>query len=242
MNTPDNRWQRLAAAARQIRDERDTAAPAGFATRVAAHAFARVEQPFSAILARFSWRALGFAALLALVSVWPPTTRLSLLSSPVRMTILLRTKSSKRLSTSPEPMDRSFLAGLFCGRSSSPGSSPAGSFSWRWPGKKQSGAVAKKRPAAVVVPLGPIVVRQMINQLDLNRDQRKAVSKVLLESGTVVRVLRSETDIALDRMQDDIDKILTPDQLAKLGKLKDDQRVRVMEQREKSPPFPPTTS
>jgi hypothetical protein len=70
MNTPDDtRWQRLAAAARQVRDERDTAAPAGFATRVAAHAFARVEQPFSALLARFSWRALGVAALLALASV-----------------------------------------------------------------------------------------------------------------------------------------------------------------------------
>jgi hypothetical protein len=69
MNTPDPRWQRLAAAARQTRDARDTAAPPGFATRVAAHAFAREEPPFSALFARFSWRALGFAALLALVSV-----------------------------------------------------------------------------------------------------------------------------------------------------------------------------
>jgi hypothetical protein len=69
MSTPDTRWQRLAAAARQIRDNRDTAAPPGFATRMAAHAFAREEQPFSALLARFSWRALGLAALLALVTV-----------------------------------------------------------------------------------------------------------------------------------------------------------------------------
>jgi hypothetical protein len=69
MNPPDPRWQRLAAAARQARDERDTAAPSGFATRVAAHAFAQAEQPLSALFARFSWRALGFAALLALVSV-----------------------------------------------------------------------------------------------------------------------------------------------------------------------------
>ena len=69
MNPPDPRWQRLAAAARQTRDERDTAAPSGFATRVAAHAFAQAEPPLSALFARFSWRALGFAALLALVSV-----------------------------------------------------------------------------------------------------------------------------------------------------------------------------
>jgi hypothetical protein len=81
MSTPDNRWQRLAAAARQIRDERDTAAPSGFATRVAAHAFAPVEQPFSALLVRFSWRALGFAALLALVSVAANYSAISALSS-----------------------------------------------------------------------------------------------------------------------------------------------------------------
>ena len=69
MNTPDSRWARLVAAARQIRDERDTAAPYGFATRVAARAFAAAEPPFSALLARFAWRALGIAVLLALASV-----------------------------------------------------------------------------------------------------------------------------------------------------------------------------
>jgi len=69
MNTPDPRWERLTAAARQVRDERDTAAPYGFATRVAARAFAAVEPPFSALLAKLSWRALGVAALLALASV-----------------------------------------------------------------------------------------------------------------------------------------------------------------------------
>ena len=83
MNLPDNRWLRLAAAARQIRDERDTAAPSGFATRVAAHAFAREKQPFSALFARFSWRALGFAALLTLASVAANYSAISaLVSSP----------------------------------------------------------------------------------------------------------------------------------------------------------------
>jgi len=69
MNTPDPRWERLAAAARKVRDERDTTAPYGFATRVTSRAFAAAEQPFSALLFRFSWRALGIAALVALVSV-----------------------------------------------------------------------------------------------------------------------------------------------------------------------------
>jgi hypothetical protein len=86
---------------------------------------------------------------------------------------------------------------------------------------------------AVVVPLGPMVVRQILNQLDLNRDQRKAANKLLLEDADTLRVLRREADFALDRMQDDIDKILTPDQRVKLGRLKDEQRVRLLEQREK---------
>jgi len=84
----------------------------------------------------------------------------------------------------------------------------------------------------IVVPIGPMMVKQMLNQLDLSRDQRRASNKILFENGTVVRVLRSETDFALDRMQEDIDKILTPDQRAKLGQLKDAQRVRLLEQRQ----------
>jgi hypothetical protein len=50
---------------------------------VAAHAFARETQPFSALFARFSWRALGFAALLTLASVAANYSAISaLVSSP----------------------------------------------------------------------------------------------------------------------------------------------------------------
>jgi hypothetical protein len=86
---------------------------------------------------------------------------------------------------------------------------------------------------AIAVPIGPMLMRRMINQLDLSRDQRKAAIRIIVESSNVVGVLRSETDRAVDRMQDDIDKILTPEQRVELGKLKDDQRVRVLDQREK---------
>ena len=67
MNPPDSKWPRLAAAARSARDDRDTAAPYGFATRVAALAFA--PERAGSLLERFSLRALGLAALLALVCV-----------------------------------------------------------------------------------------------------------------------------------------------------------------------------
>ncbi|MEO6873510.1 MAG: hypothetical protein ABI222_01685 [Opitutaceae bacterium] len=68
MNTPDQKWPRLAAAARQAQDARDTAAPYGFATRLAALAMAQ-ERAAISLLERFSLRALGLAALLAMVCV-----------------------------------------------------------------------------------------------------------------------------------------------------------------------------
>lgn len=61
-------WDRLAAAARQATDDRDTKAPYGFATRVAALAMAREGVSTGALFERFSWRALGIAGILALIS------------------------------------------------------------------------------------------------------------------------------------------------------------------------------
>jgi len=60
---PNNPWERLTAAARRAEDTRDTAAPYGFATRVAALGLAP-RQPDASLFARFSLRALGFACLL----------------------------------------------------------------------------------------------------------------------------------------------------------------------------------
>lgn len=69
MNPNDQAWQRLVTAARRApADTRDTAAPYGFAARVAARAFT-TETPFSFLIERFSWRALGVACLLMLVTV-----------------------------------------------------------------------------------------------------------------------------------------------------------------------------
>ena len=70
MNSPDS-WQRLAAAARRAPDERDTAAPYGFAVRVAAQAWAASAEPipfFEHFSLRLSLRALGAASLLAVAT------------------------------------------------------------------------------------------------------------------------------------------------------------------------------
>jgi len=70
MNSRNSPWFRLAALARLApADTRDAAAPHGFATRVAALAFARAEPSFAVMTARFSWRALAVAALVMTVSI-----------------------------------------------------------------------------------------------------------------------------------------------------------------------------
>lgn len=70
MKPEHNEWQRLIEAARRAPDQNDPKAPYGFATRVAAQAAA--VQPVSAatwICERLSLRALGVAALVAVVAV-----------------------------------------------------------------------------------------------------------------------------------------------------------------------------
>lgn len=65
---PRRAWARLATAARQVSDDRDTSAPYGFSTRVVALAYAR-EERVASLLEHFALRAVAFASLLAICSV-----------------------------------------------------------------------------------------------------------------------------------------------------------------------------
>jgi hypothetical protein len=67
-NEPKHPWSRLTSAARGVADERDTAAPYGFAARVAALAMAQ-ERKVVSLFERFAFRALGAACGLALLSI-----------------------------------------------------------------------------------------------------------------------------------------------------------------------------
>jgi hypothetical protein len=68
LNDPKHPWSRLAAAARTAPDDRDTAAPYGFTTRVAALALAEERKAFS-LFERFALRAVAVSCLLAVLSV-----------------------------------------------------------------------------------------------------------------------------------------------------------------------------
>ena len=65
LNDPNHPWARLMAAARQAPDDRDTSAPYGFATRIAALALAQ-EQRVLSLFERFAFRAVGVSCVLAL--------------------------------------------------------------------------------------------------------------------------------------------------------------------------------
>lgn len=65
---PRHAWNRLAAAARTVADDRDLSAPYGFATRVAALALGR-EARAASLFDVFALKALGIACLLAACSV-----------------------------------------------------------------------------------------------------------------------------------------------------------------------------
>ena len=68
LQPPRDPWSRLAAAARNVCDERDDSAPYGFSTRIAALALAQ-ERVAVSIFDRFALRALGVACLLAVGSL-----------------------------------------------------------------------------------------------------------------------------------------------------------------------------
>lgn len=65
---PDHTWHRLTTAARRAPAETVTAAPYGFATRIAALALA-ADPAGRSLFERFAFRAVGVASLLALASV-----------------------------------------------------------------------------------------------------------------------------------------------------------------------------
>jgi hypothetical protein len=68
MNQSPSAWNRLVDTARGAPDARDTAAPYGFAVRVAALAFAG-ERPAGPVFARLALRAMGVSCLLAIAAV-----------------------------------------------------------------------------------------------------------------------------------------------------------------------------
>ena len=68
MNQPPSAWNRLVGTARGVPETRDVTAPYGFATRVAARAWAG-DRPTGSVFAGLALRAMGVSCLLAVLAV-----------------------------------------------------------------------------------------------------------------------------------------------------------------------------
>jgi Spy/CpxP family protein refolding chaperone len=96
---------------------------------------------------------------------------------------------------------------------------------------------AQARPGAQPAQLGPQLMRSFINQLDLTDDQRAKIQPIVRR--TVAQLARERREVQLnsalviERMQDQIAELLTPDQRLKFEDLISQQRARIQQFRQR---------
>jgi hypothetical protein len=93
------------------------------------------------------------------------------------------------------------------------------------------------RLQTMAAPFGPLIVRQVLNQIDLTDDQRRATNKILQESADTLRVLRHEIELSNQRLQDDVAKVLNADQQVKFKAQIEERRIRWQEKLQKARHF-----
>ncbi|MDE3084856.1 MAG: hypothetical protein KGJ37_06535 [Verrucomicrobiota bacterium] len=129
-------------------------------------------------------------------------------------------------------MGRSLLAGLVFFAIFVTGGVAGYFVGFRW-AKLQDAQRRKDRQQDIAVPFNPQLMKRFADQLNLTAEQRGKIRPIIVQYAEEFRVLNREHDFALERMQRDIEKILTSDQRTKFIKLRDEQRHRLQEQREK---------
>ncbi len=133
-------------------------------------------------------------------------------------------------------MGRSLLAGLVFFAIFIAGGVAGYFFGFGWARRLQEAgqkARQQQQQQAIAVPFGPMVLHRFAEQLNLTDEQRKQLRPIVLRYADELRVLNGERENALQRMQEEVDKILTFDQRVKLQKLKDEQQTRLLDQQER---------
>lgn len=129
-----------------------------------------------------------------------------------------------------------FLAGLITGGAFTLGAlrwmarhprvNPAHMFAYAQ-ARQQNGAPA---------PIGPQLMRSFVNRLDLTDEQRARIQPIVKR--TVVQLARERREVQLtsalliEKMQDEIAEVLTPEQRAKFEDLISQQRARLQQFRQ----------
>jgi Spy/CpxP family protein refolding chaperone len=133
-----------------------------------------------------------------------------------------------------------FVAGLVAGGASAFGF-------MRWATRHPRYNPAQMAPYAwrqgQVQPLSPQLMRSFANQLDLTPMQRARILPIVRRTagqlGRDRREVQLSAALSIERMQDEISAVLTPDQRAKFEELIGKQRARLQELRRNAQQPPP---
>jgi len=123
-----------------------------------------------------------------------------------------------------------FVAGVVTG-----GATALGVVKWlaRHPRIGSPGAAMFGPRAGQMQPFGPQLMRNFENQLDLTEDQRAKIGPIVKRTASQLGRERHEVQLQsaleIEKMQDEIAQILTPDQRTKFDTLIAQQRARLEE-------------
>jgi len=113
----------------------------------------------------------------------------------------------------------------------------------RWFDRHEGLNPAQMAPYALARPangqpaqIGPQLMRRFVNQLDLSKEQRARILPIV--RGTVAQLARERREVQLnsalliEKMQDEIAEVLTPEQRQKFEELISQQRARLQQFRQ----------
>ncbi len=92
-----------------------------------------------------------------------------------------------------------------------------------------------KRPGPGDAPFLPQLTKRFVERLDLTTEQQEQLRPVMERTDADLRRLRQtgfkETGIVLERLQQDVAKVLTPEQRLKLEAMREEMRRRIHRER-----------
>jgi Spy/CpxP family protein refolding chaperone len=134
-----------------------------------------------------------------------------------------------------------FLAGLVTGGATALG------VVWvvrhRAMGPGQGGPAGARQGASALQQFGPQLMRSFANQLDLSKEQRAKIMPIVRRTAGQLardrREIQLTSVLAIEKMQDEIADILTPEQRTRFEDLIRQQRARLQQFKQGVPPPPP---
>lgn len=124
-----------------------------------------------------------------------------------------------------------FVAGLVTGGATALGI--VGWAGWHPKASPQGETAGGPRQGPQVQQFGPQLMRNFVNRLDLTPEQRARIGPIVrrtaIQLGRHRREIQLESALEIEKMQDEISEVLTPDQRSKFEDLIRQQRERLQQ-------------